>query len=228
MDGDTIFPALPDGERIIDKYEYSDCCSCLRVITILTNLRLLICRRYTTCVCCTRSSYTSIGLDSIERVDEEPANARYRYVFGLIFLLLSGITLLANGALLIYYPLIIAGVIPIVLFVIIVILLFIFEKNVLITLTGTFGRDSLKLSKSRARQLEGQLIEMCFKTQLLYMSQLTMQYEQQIRQSLPPQHPVFAVKIEQPVSESDEPRKINNVKRKQVKEDRAKIMDDKF
>ncbi|CAF1199488.1 unnamed protein product [Adineta steineri] len=70
MDNDTVFPALSGGEIIVGKYRGTDHSRMTKAVVILTNFRLLIRWQRTICGCFTRSSYSSIRLNSIDRIDD--------------------------------------------------------------------------------------------------------------------------------------------------------------
>jgi hypothetical protein len=90
MDRDTIFPVLSNGERIMGKYRNTACRQCVETIAIVTNFRLLIRWKQTICCCFSRSYYSSIVLDSIDRIDETRYNRNW-HIFSFISGLLLGL-----------------------------------------------------------------------------------------------------------------------------------------
>ena len=72
MDHDTCFPLLSSDEQIVDKFRHRPACSTSEFIAIVTNHRLLNRSKRTGHFCCRQhSSYSSISLESIHRIDEE-------------------------------------------------------------------------------------------------------------------------------------------------------------
>jgi hypothetical protein len=171
MDEDTIFPALSIGEHIVGKYTHSECSSILQTTIILTNHRLLIRRKYTVLFCSPRSSYTSIALDSIERVDEEPAYASLKFVLTMFTTFFISIVLLSLGIQLRIIILTIVAVFGLVLPIVGLVLNYLLENNHLMLLYGTFGSETLKLPEALLRELEGKLIEMSYQRQSSSTSQ---------------------------------------------------------
>ena len=165
MDPDTIFPPLSIGEHIVGKYVHGECGSSLQTSIILTNHRLLIQRKYGLFCCSNRSWYTSISLDSIERIDEEPANASLNFVMSMLTTFFLSIVLLSLGIELRLTILDIIAAFGLVLPIVALILRYFLEKNHLIRLYGTFGSEVLKLPQLAVRELEGRLIEMSYQTQ---------------------------------------------------------------
>jgi hypothetical protein len=159
MDDDTIFPALSNGERIMGKYRDTACRQCVVTIAIVTNFRLLIRWKQRICFCFSRSYYSSILLDSIDRIDETRSN-RDRQILGFITGLLSGLVATILGFALkvdwlkwIGIALIISIAIPF------LIVFFCFKKK-FITVKGSFGTETMRFERKTARQLEAQLSEM--------------------------------------------------------------------
>lgn len=178
MDEDTIFPALSIGEHLVGKYTHSQCNSSLYTSIILTNHRLLIHRKYTIFGCSNRSSYASIALDSIERVDEEPANASLKFVMTMLTIFFISIVVLSLGIELRIIILDIVAAFGLVLPIIALIWRYLTEKNYLILLYGTFGSETLKLPQQTIRELEGKLIEMSYQRQTSSPNQGTTPYGQ--------------------------------------------------
>jgi len=168
MDEDTIFPALSGGELILGKYVHSECRMNLQTIVILTNYRLLIRRKYTIVGCIPRSSYTSINLDTIDRVDEEPANSSIRFVFTMLTMISISIILLAFDIQLKIIVLNIITPIVIVLSIVTLIWRYLTDKHYLLVVCGSFGSETFKLNRELSRDLEGKLIEMSFQTRLYF------------------------------------------------------------
>lgn len=168
MDEDTIFTPLSGGEQILGKYVHSECRTTVQTIVILTNYRLLIRRKYTLCGWSNRSSYKSINLDSIDRVDEEPASSSIAFVATMLAILFISLIQLAFGIQLRITILNILAPFGIVLPIIGLILRCVLDKNNLILLYGTFGREAFKLDQTLSRDLEGKLIEMSFQTRLYF------------------------------------------------------------
>jgi hypothetical protein len=175
MHDDTIFPALPYGENILGKYTYSECNSNLQTIIILTNTRLLIRRKHTICCCSTRSSYTSIALDSIDRVDEEPANTSTQFSLTMLTIFFISIVAFISGIQFEIIILIIVAAFGVVLSILALVLRYFLDNKHLIVLYGTFGSETIKLDQSLARDLEGKLLEMCYQTKLFFSNQEAMQ-----------------------------------------------------
>lgn len=114
--------------------------------------------------CSNRSWYTSIALDSIERVDEEPANASLNFVMSMLTAFFLSIVLLSLGIELRLTILDIIAAVGLVLPIVALVWRYFMEKNYLIRLYGTFGSEVLKLPPLAARELEGKLIEMSYQT----------------------------------------------------------------
>lgn len=163
MDDDTIFPAVSLGEEVISKYRDSLFCGQLEMIIILTNLRLLIRWKLTSCGCFSRSSYSSINLHSIHRIDEIPSNPSSLLISILLITFIAGftativgLTISSGDAIVIIGALLMIGSITG------IVLLFVLYQRKYIKLKGTFGTTLLRFSVDVARELETTLSEMIY------------------------------------------------------------------
>ncbi|UJR29690.1 hypothetical protein I4U23_017238 [Adineta vaga] len=158
MDTDTIFSALSGGETIVGKYRGSDRSNMMKAIIVLTNYRLLIRWKGTTCLCFTRSSYSSIILDSIDRIDDMRPNEEFGII--MILVLLAGIASTTCGFL-VEQPWLRPGGIIVIIFALLVLLCLWFgNKKKYITLKGSFGSETMIFEKTIANEFEQQLSEM--------------------------------------------------------------------
>jgi hypothetical protein len=171
MDTDTIFPALSCGEQIIDKYRHSECCNSVETIAILTNVRLLIRWKETIWCIFHQSLYSSIELNSILRIDESRPTIRFFY-FWLVMTLGSFITMISGFASL--SPA--TGIVGLLLFCGALLYAFLYYLNLrnrYVSLSGTFGKQTLKFEIGIARQLEARLSEMMHQTKTEHLNQAT-------------------------------------------------------
>jgi hypothetical protein len=160
MDNDTIFPVLSNGERIMGKYRNTASCrQCVETIVILTNFRLLIRWKHRICCCYARSYYSSILLDSIDRIDETHNNRNW-HIFSFIIGLHLGLIAIILGIVLEIVGLIVSGIVVIISTMIPFVLLCFCLKRKFITLIGSFGSETMRFDKVTARELEAQLSEM--------------------------------------------------------------------
>ena len=190
MDLDTIFPALPDGETIIGKYQHTIYKSFTRTIVYVTRFRLLISQKARGCCGCgDRSTYTSIALDSIDQVYEEPTR------MSIFFIVLSSIalfiwtTLLIIGATISIHPLTIIGSVCLALSLLAVIGIFWSQRSLRIVISGTFGNAWFMLGKNDARELEAQIIENSYQAQSSFWNQSSGNNLQQHQSLSPPRPP---------------------------------------
>jgi len=158
MDDDTIFPALSGGETIMGKYRGVERSQVTKAIIIVTNFRLLIRWKGTICGCFTRSSYSSIILDSIDRIDHTRPNKDLE-IFS-IFLLLGGLASLICRFIVEQNWLLPLGIIVTILAVVAFVAAILSNKKKIITLKGSFGSETVILEKTIAMEFEGQLSEM--------------------------------------------------------------------
>jgi len=159
MDKDTIFPVLSNGERIMGKYRNTACRQCVETIVILTNFRLLIRWKHRICFCYARSYYSSILLDSIDRIDETHNNRNW-HIFSFIMGLPLGLVAIILGIVLEISGLIVSGIVVIISTMIPFVLLCFCLKRKFITLIGPFGSETMRFDKVTVRELEAQLSEM--------------------------------------------------------------------
>jgi hypothetical protein len=171
MDTDTIFPALSCGEQIIDKYRHDECCNSVETIVILTNVRLLICWKETIWCIFHQYLYSSIELNSILRIDEFRPTIRLLYFWFLMTLgsfitMISGFSSKSPSA----------GIVGLLLFCGVLLYAFLYYlnlKNRYVSLSGTFGKQTLKFEMGIARQLEARLSEMMHQTKTQQLNQAT-------------------------------------------------------
>lgn len=171
MDTDTIFPTLSCGEQIIDKYRHSECCESVETIAILTNVRLLI--RWKESIWCIfhQSLYSSIELNSIFRIDESRPTIRFFYlwvlmILGSFIMMVAGFASGSPGSG-------VAGLFIFCAVVVYAVFYYLNLKNRYVTLTGTFGKQTLKFEMGIARQLEARLSEMMHQTKTQHLGQAT-------------------------------------------------------
>ncbi|CAF4175868.1 unnamed protein product, partial [Adineta steineri] len=168
MDIDTIFPSLSCGESVLGKkYRHSECCSSVETICILTKYRLLIRWKESFCLCLHQSSYSSIDLNSISRIDETRPS-RYYFIYCLISMIISFILIICGivaGSIL-RVALIIIGVIFLVKAAFWALWFYFFLKNKYVTIIGGCGRITLKFEKSIAREFEAKLNELVYMTKM--------------------------------------------------------------
>jgi hypothetical protein len=184
MDKDTIFPVVSYGERIMGKYRNTACRQCVETIAIVTNFRLLIRWKHMICCCYTRSYYSSILLDSIDRIDETRPNRNW-YIFFFVSGLLLGLIATILGFTIDLDWLKAIGIVAIVSTVVSFIVFFFCFKKKFITLTGTFGSETMRFEKTTARELEGQLSEMIHQRRIQCFLQQGNWHEPQPGPSLP-------------------------------------------
>jgi hypothetical protein len=172
MDVDTIFPKLPDGEEIVNKYTHVSCRSSNRTIVFVTQFRLLISRKMLSCFNCTdRSAYTSIALDSIHQVYEEAARMSVLFIIISLINLLGWLSLLITGASASIDVMTGIGAAGLVISIVSKILFVITQKSQRICLSGSFGSEWLLLGKTDARALEKDIIENSYRAQYCYRIQ---------------------------------------------------------
>ncbi|CAF0828208.1 unnamed protein product [Adineta ricciae] len=159
MDNDTIFPALSESEMIMGKYRGADRSQMKRAIAILTNFRLLIRWKGMTCGCFTHSSYSSIMIDSIDRIDDARLQETAG-IFVMIFLLLGGIGLIIGGFVYKATQLFSMGIGGIIIGVLILIVFCCGNKYKYITFKGPFGSETIVFEKSTANEFEIRLSKM--------------------------------------------------------------------
>ncbi|CAF0985625.1 unnamed protein product [Adineta steineri] len=158
MDSDTVFPGLSDDERIVGKYTGAESSQVKKVIVILTNFRILIRWKEMVCGCFAHSSYSSIRLDSIDRIDDTRSNENLTIFF--VFMLLAGIPSIICGFVFKLTWLISVGIIFTIFGVLIFISACFCNKKKYITLKGSFGSETIIFEKTIAREFEGQLSKM--------------------------------------------------------------------
>ena len=172
MHADTIFPALPDDETVLETYTQASLNSATRTIVLVTQFRLLISRKARSCCNCSdRSTYTSIALDSIHQVYEEPTRMSTLFILFNLINLSLWLVLLLTGALSSVNELIGVGAGGFVLSIPAILTFCITQKTQRIILSGTFGSEWLLLKKNDARKLEKQIIEYSFHAQHSFWSQ---------------------------------------------------------
>jgi len=171
MDTDTIFPALSCGEQILEKYRHSECCNSVETIVTLTNVRLLIRWKETVWCIFHQSLYSSIELNSIYRIDESRPTIRLFY-FWLVMILGSFITMISGFS----SRSTSAGIVGLILFFGTLFYAFLYYLNLrnrYVSLSGTFGKQTLKFETGIARQLVARLSEMMHQTKTQYLNQAT-------------------------------------------------------
>ncbi|CAF1420284.1 unnamed protein product [Adineta ricciae] len=166
MDNDTSFPALSDSEIIVGKYEGHERSQLNKAIVIVTNFRLLIRWKATICGCFNRSSYSSIILDSIDRIDE--TRLEENLTFLSISILLVGIISCICGFIYETQWLRPLGITFIVFSMVLVVCLWNSNKKRYITLKGTFGLETVMFKTAIAREFAGQLTKMIHQRRTQY------------------------------------------------------------
>ncbi|CAF0911098.1 unnamed protein product [Adineta steineri] len=166
MDNDTIFPDLSADERIVGKYMGAERSQVKKVIVILTNFRILIRWKEMICCCFARSSYSSIRLNSIDRIDDTRSNENLTIFF--ICMLLGGIPSIICGFIFKLTWLIPVGIIITIVGVLIFISAWFCKKKQYITLKGSFGSETIIFEKTIAREFEGQLSKMIHQRSIQY------------------------------------------------------------
>ncbi|CAF1435427.1 unnamed protein product [Adineta steineri] len=159
MDNDTVFPALSGDEIIVGKYRGTDHSRMTKAIVILTNYRLLIRWQGTICGCFTRSSYSSIRLDSIDRIDDMRSDASLA-IFFMIFVLVAGIISMIYGFVFGLISFQSLGTLVTIVDVVIFIFLWCSNQNRYITFKGSFGSETIIFQKTIANEFEERLSEM--------------------------------------------------------------------
>ena len=167
MDKDTCFPPLSPDERIVDKFRHRPTCSTSEFIAIVTNHRLLTRSKRTGHCCCRQhSSYSSISLESIHRVDEERLyrNVSIYLILWTVFLLTGVGGVLASIFLAKDPQMRILGIalsaVPVFLTTLLVFAcLACPSKRKLIELKGTFGSSKLIFAKPEGRAFAAVLSE---------------------------------------------------------------------
>ncbi|CAF1423495.1 unnamed protein product, partial [Adineta ricciae] len=166
MDNDTRFPALSGGEVIVGKYRGRERSQLNKAIVIVTNFRLLIRWKATICGCVNRSSYSSIILDSIDRIDETRLDEKLTFLS--ITVLLVGIISCIYGFIYETQWLRPLGITFIVFGMVLVVCLWSLSKRKCITLRGTFGLKRVMFKTVIAREFAGQLSEMIHQRRIQY------------------------------------------------------------
>ena len=159
MDEDTIFPILSNGERIVGKYQNIACRQCVETTAIVTNFRLLIRWKHIIFCCFTRSYYSSIILDSINRIDE----TRHHRIWHFFFLLLELPSAIVATILGFVYEIVwlqVIGIIGIVVNILLFIVFCFWFKKKFVTVKGSFGSETMRFDRATAREFEGRLSEM--------------------------------------------------------------------
>lgn len=168
MDDDTIFPAVSIGEQVLVKYKDSVFWGRLQMIVIITNLRLLITKNFTSCGFFSPSYHSSINLRSIQRIDDTSSSPSWLLLFPLLIVFCSGLAVFFIGTMLDKFDILfmIYGIILIILSMVGFVLLFILNKRRYIQIQGTFGTTVLKFPENTAREINGNLSEMIYQRKM--------------------------------------------------------------
>ena len=166
MDADTCFESVFIGEEIVAKYRYGNCVGLFQTVSILTNLRILTRWQSGLCRFCSRSTYSSIVLHSIHRIDEcashpHPWMATFKiFLFASIFSLIPFIGLVDDKSNIIWMG-ILWGIITIITGVV---LAYTFTSCMhrYVNLQGTFGKLTLQLPRNSSRELVAHISEMIY------------------------------------------------------------------
>lgn len=170
MNEDTIFRPLSDREKIVGQHEDLGCRECTRTTAIVTNLRLLIRWKTKICFCFTRSRYSSIMLDSIDRIDESQSHNEW-LIFAGMLLFFAGFTYISIGFINKLNDVEFFGILLVAIAVFIFVYLFIYYQKKFIIITGGFGNETVRLNRETARSFEDQLIQMIYQTRMEYSTQ---------------------------------------------------------
>lgn len=167
MSSHKAFPLLNNGEKIIDQYTHNAICQHTISTATLTDQRLLLGSRKTLCCCIHRSSYKSISLESIDRIDENPQGSP-KLAFTVIWLLfllactagiLLSIFFIDGDTTLRLIIIIISGVVFVLVDLILLIVLCCCFKRKRLQVNGSFGSVNFLLSKNKARSFEETISE---------------------------------------------------------------------
>ncbi|CAF0828263.1 unnamed protein product [Adineta ricciae] len=158
MDNDTTFPALFGGEIIVSKYEGYERSQMKKAIVILTNVRLLIRWEEMLSSYFRRYSYSSIILDSIDRIDEARQNENLPIL--AILTLLTGLISDIFGFTYVLEYIQPTSTALVIIGVIMFVFLWYCRKKQCITMKGTFGLETIVFEKAIAGEFFNQLSEM--------------------------------------------------------------------
>lgn len=184
MNQDTIFPALSGGERIVGKYEDTDDDKSVTTSATITNLRLLIRQKQTTYCCCDRSNYSSIMLDSVDRIDETYLHQDWE-IITYILLVLSGLGLIIYRFVferdwLIFFGIALtifsAGQLGVSCF---------YNKKKSIELKGSFGSETMIFKQAAARKFQEELSEMVYRARMQHSIRQSNFHESRLPLQLP-------------------------------------------
>jgi len=92
MNDDTIFPAMSLGEEVLGRNRDSTFGGQLEVIIVLTNFRILIRWKFTSCAFFFHSHYSSIRHHSIHRINEILSNPSLLLISILMIVLVAEFT----------------------------------------------------------------------------------------------------------------------------------------
>ena len=166
MDHDTCFPAMSQDERIVDKFRHRPSCGTSEFIAIVTNHRLLTRSKQTGRCCRQHSSYSSISLESIHRIDEQRVyrNVSIYLILWTVFLLTGIGGVLASIFLAEDRRMRILGIalsaVPLFLTTLVVFgCMICSSKRKLIELRGTFGSSKMIFAKPQGRAFAAVLSE---------------------------------------------------------------------
>jgi succinate dehydrogenase hydrophobic anchor subunit len=194
MDVDTIFPAVSVGEQILGKYQDSIFLGRLQMVVIITNLRLLIQRKFTSCGFFSPSYHSSINLRSIHRIDDTSSSPSWALVLPLLIVFFSGVTVFLVGSMVdrldIFF--IVFGIILIILSIVGFVLLFILNKCRYIQVQGTFGTTILKFPEDTGREIDGRLSEMIYQRKMQQTSSQRSTYGNQQQPSNNPTQALYS------------------------------------